>query len=125
MIWEISLAVIAAAFVILVIYLIIAIFEATKLLRTLNLSLHKAHLGEIAEESLLAMKNANSIASNLQGKMQNLDPLFQATQNLGTGLNNLTENLVQRSPPPQQKLEVNEVVNWIALGINIWQKIKK
>lgn len=79
MIVDISVAVIAVAFVVLVIFLIIGIVKSQKTLKEVNRLLHssKKELDEISVESLKLIKNLNDTTVDLKKKLHALDCLFK------------------------------------------------
>ncbi|MNO86106.1 hypothetical protein D3C76_774960 [compost metagenome] len=92
MIWQISVALIAAAFVVLVIFLI-------KTLRAAELSLHttaqtledvQKTIDELSVEVKQVVRQANVLTSDLQHKMDQVDPVLESVKNVGEVLNEVT-----------------------------------
>lgn len=112
---EISIAVIAAAFVILVIYLAITLW-----------SLHK---------TLCQLKKT---LENTQRKLDALDSLFEVTSLVGEKVVDYIErweptkystsnNESSNNPPPSSSTKTiyADIAEWLAIGINLWLNIKK
>ena len=76
---EISVGVIAAAFVILVIFLIVGIMSSRKTLKEMNKLLHasKRDIDELSSESLKLLKNLNDLTNDTKRKMHALDFVFK------------------------------------------------
>ncbi|WP_068467947.1 DUF948 domain-containing protein [Candidatus Protochlamydia phocaeensis] len=149
MIIEISVAVIAAAFVVLVIYLIVM----TKALRSMFGQVNhlivdaRKQLDDIGFEAKKAVEHTNEISADLKEKMESLDPLFKSVANVGEVLEYKTEELKQKAIhsssipeavapaliPPQNERKhtdkedviVADVLELAGLGIRLWQKLKK
>lgn len=85
MVIEISVAVIALAFAILVIYIIWVLKSLRKLLRRLNHTLKSTHsqIDKMGEEAKKIAEQAYQISTDVQQKMETLNPLFKSAQNMG------------------------------------------
>lgn len=95
MIIEISVAIIALAFVALVIY-IIAVAKALKTtLGQVNQTLFdvRRHLEEIGSEARKTTQNVDQLSSDLNNKMEALKPIFNALSNVGDYLEHKTKTL--------------------------------
>jgi uncharacterized protein YoxC len=95
MIIEISVAIIALAFVALVIY-IIAMTKALKItLREVNQTLSDArkHIDEIVMEAKKTTENADHLGMDINNKMESLNPIFNAISNIGDYLEQKTKTL--------------------------------
>ena len=143
MIIEISVAVIAVAFVALVIYLIITLQTLRTTLQHADEALGsvKKQVEDLGIEGRKVIQHATELSLDVQSKMSALDPLFQTVSNIGNALEKKTESFaeeVQRSnktsaftatKPHQYETFtariLAEVLEWAVLGINLWQKIMK
>lgn len=149
MIIEISVAVIAVFFAVLVIYLI-------QTLRNLNLSLLQARyqIEELSDEMKEALKEVNAISANIHQKVESFDPIFKAVNQVGElfeqQVNQLKENgIAQESFNCQQHSYVRQqaqkeksftsheiadsktlanigaMLELTGLGIRLWQTLKR
>lgn len=135
MILEISVAVIALAFVILVVFVIIVLNGLRETLTTVH-----SELKILSKETESAVRNANVLAEDVQGKMKCLDPIFQSISNVGEIAEGKTcawknasyqkqhqfrealdENLNEQGPNEK----IVDVIQWALEGVNLWQKLKK
>lgn len=95
MIIEISVAIIALAFVALVIY-IIAVTKALKVtLGQVNQTLSdvRKHLDDLGTEAKKATENVDQLGHDLNSKMEALKPIFNAISNIGDYLEQKTKTL--------------------------------
>ncbi len=109
---EISIAVIALAFVVLVIYLVITLWSVHKTLCELRKTLLSA-----------------------QCKMDALDPLFKATSLVGDKALECAQRWrthkcdidpdEQQRAAPSSKDKLVDIVEWLALGLTLWLNVKK
>lgn len=92
MIWQISIALIAVAFVVLVVFLI-------RTLRAAEQSLHKSAqtlqelqitINELSGEVKHVVRQANELSIDLQRKMDQVDPVLESVKNVGEVLNEVT-----------------------------------
>lgn len=147
MIIEISVAVIAFAFVVLVIFLIVAI-------RALIVTSHKANellfevqknLQNVGGQAAKAIEHTNQISYDLKRKMEALNPLFLSITNLGEVLESESNHFKKKKlhdfdreseKSYLRKLDKQEFrsqnlnnlagfLEFAGLGIHLWQKIKK
>ena len=139
MIIEISIAVIAVAFVILVVYLIIALKSLSETLLQVNETLKETRpkIEELTAESVKFLRNTNEISGNLQLKMESLDPLFRIVSLVGNQAAESVERF--RSPknaasideeeelasPSKSQNKIFDLMEWIAVGVNLLLSLKK
>lgn len=92
---EISLAVIAFGFLLLVIFIIITLVHLQKTLKSVNNSLLKIDLiiPSIQAETTKMLKTTNEIAEDAQSQIKKFDALFNAIHNVSLYLENLSEKL--------------------------------
>lgn len=136
MIIEISVALIALAFVALVIYLIVFLKAMRKTLVQVNHTLIDVRktLDEVGGEASKIMKHTNQLSFDLKRKMESLDPMFTAFSNVGDYLEQKTFSLKRAILPSGEKEEpseepissrASEVFDFINTSLRLWQKIKK
>lgn len=97
---EISVGIIAAAFVILVIFLIIGIMSSRKTLKEMNKLLHasKRDIDELSSESIKLVKNLNDLTNDAKRKMHALDFIFKPISHAKERLeneNSLSSEIIQ------------------------------
>lgn len=99
MIIEISVAVIALAFVILVIYLILLFSAVKQTLNQTNLLVNdvRKQLDDLSGEAKKTIEHTNQMSADLRHKMEALDPLFNSIANVGDVLEHKAESFRLRS----------------------------
>jgi uncharacterized protein YoxC len=92
MIWQISLAIIALAFVALVIFLIKTLKAAEQSLVTTTQTLQEVQktIDDLSSELKQVVKQANDITGDVQLKMRQIDPMMETVKNAGEVLNEVT-----------------------------------
>ena len=92
MITQISVAVIAAAFAVLVFFLIKTLKAATVSLEQVNQTLQevKKTIDELSYEVKQTIRNTNDITVDVQHKMKQIDPVMNTVKNLGEALSEVT-----------------------------------
>ncbi|MDU4697408.1 MULTISPECIES: DUF948 domain-containing protein [Paenibacillus] len=92
MIWEISVAVAAAAFVVLVVYLIKTLRAAERSLQTTTDTLREVQktIDELGTEVQHVVRQANDLTGDLQHKMKQIDPLMESVKHAGEVLSEVT-----------------------------------
>lgn len=92
MIWEISVAVAAATFVVLVVYLVKTLKAAEQSLQSTTETLREVQktIDELGSEVKQAVKQANDLTGDLQYKMKQLDPVLESVKNAGEVLGEVT-----------------------------------
>ncbi len=117
---EMSIAVIAAAFVVLVGFLIYVLVTTKKTLDQLN----------------KVMKNVEITTVNVNQKLVAMDSLFLAISNVGdkalSSSNKLREDYVTEEvgglthqPRSEAQSRLDHLMDWLSLGANIWKVYKK
>ncbi|CUI17047.1 conserved putative membrane protein [Candidatus Protochlamydia naegleriophila] len=155
MIIEISVAVIALAFAVLVIYLILLFSAVKQTLGQTNLLVNdvRKQLDDLSGEAKKTIEQANQMSADLKHKMEALDPLFNSIANVGDVLEHRAESFRQRSvrlgrfderashsapffndsdhqesinrAKTSESVVVAEILELAGLGIRLWQKLKK
>ncbi|WP_110931361.1 DUF948 domain-containing protein [Paenibacillus bouchesdurhonensis] len=92
MIWQISVALIAVAFVVLVIFLVKTLKAAEKSLDKTTQTLQEIQktVDELSYEVKQVVRQANSITEDVEHKMKQLDPVLESVKNVGDVLNEVT-----------------------------------
>ncbi len=114
MIWEISVALIAVAFAVLVVFLIKTLKAAEKSLDKTTQTLQEVQktIDELSYEVKNVVRQANDITGDLQHKMGQIDPVLESVKNVGDVLNEVTLAAKQvstafidriKSPPKRPK----------------------
>jgi len=116
---EFSIALIAIAFSVLAIVLVLTLIELKKTLSNANLSIKKIDL---------LLTETNFLMSDIAQKSIKLNSTFDAMSHLGDSLNRLCDD-PKEEYVVKKKLAANEnLSHWIdiaAAGVLIWQKLKK
>ncbi|WP_209865639.1 DUF948 domain-containing protein [Paenibacillus shirakamiensis] len=99
MIWQLSVAVIALAFVALVVFLIKTLKAAENSLDKTSQTLQEVQktIDELSYEVKQVVRHANGITEDVQGKMKKIDPVLETVKNVGDILNEVTISAKQVS----------------------------
>jgi uncharacterized protein YoxC len=145
MIIEICLALIAVAFIALVIYVIVMINALRSTLHQVDKTLIEVRrqLDDIGPQAQKAIEHANQVSFDLKRKMESLNPIFNTLFNVGEILEHksfalkkegiLKENRRFESDIPvtvreyhaHEELKVADVFELVGIAIRLWQKFKK
>ena len=119
MITDISVACIAAAFIILVIFLIIGIVKCYKIATEVNRLLHatKKNMDELASESLELIKNADETTSDVKKKLQTLEIFFKP-------LSTAKQEMETKSKKHKDYDLTTELIEGLSAGMILYNKIK-
>jgi uncharacterized protein YoxC len=139
MLIELSVAVIAAAFVALTIYLIIALRSVNDSVQQVSLTLEKVQLqvDEVTRETVVFMRTTNQITEDLHKKLKQVDSLFESVGEVGEAVNQVTSSMKQvsatvfksithgvQSGVHKQQKRIDEVIHWTNVAVNLWQKFQ-
>jgi uncharacterized protein YoxC len=118
MIIEISVAVIAGAFAILSVFLIVAVVKAQKTLKEVNRVLHttKKEMEEMSVEGIKLMKNLNETTVDVKKKLHALDILFHPLASMKDEMENAKQS--------KHKDLATEIAECLAAGFTLYSKIK-
>mgnify|MGYP000023542709 CR=1 FL=1 len=134
-----SVAVIAAAFVALTIYLIIALRSVNDSVQQVSKTLEKVQLqvDEVTRETVVMMRTTNQITEDFQKKIKKVDALFESVGEVGEAVNQVTSSMKQVSATVtksithgvetgihKQQNRIDEVIHWTNVAINLWQKLQ-
>jgi uncharacterized protein YoxC len=92
MIIELSVALVAIAFAVLVFFLIKTLKSAKESLDKVSQTLQEVQktIDELTYEVKTTVRHANDITVDVQGKIQKIDPIMDSVKNLGDVMNELT-----------------------------------
>lgn len=92
MIIELSVALVAIAFAVLVFFLIKTLKSAKDSLDKVSQTLQEVQktMDELTYEVKTTVRHANEITADVQGKIQKIDPVIDSVKNLGDVMNELT-----------------------------------
>lgn len=146
MIIEVSVAIIAFAFIVFVIFLILATKALRVTLGEVNQTLIqiRKHLDEIGAEAKKATEHVDELSLDLNKKMEALNPLFNAFSNIGDyfeqksksykleaeicALRNEAEAEAleeEQDPRTHTKSAVADVLEMAGAGFRLWQNLNK
>src|SRR3954468_21324376 len=92
-----SVAVIASAFVALVVYLIRILLKGMGSLEETNKTLTEVRnaIHGLTQESKQLIHTANQITTDVKGKMKTVEPIFESAHDVGEALNSVTRTVKQ------------------------------
>jgi uncharacterized protein YoxC len=147
MIIDVSIAVIAAAFVGFVIFLIILIMALRATMGQVNQTLMEARkqLNEIGEQAQKVVEHTNQVSFDLKQKIAAFNPIFNAVANVGEILEHKSlvlkkeafasideeDHLSSLDSGEKKKISdkrlitVAAILELASMGIRLWQKTKK
>ncbi|AJS60146.1 DUF948 domain-containing protein [Paenibacillus sp. IHBB 10380] len=107
---EISVALIAVAFAVLVIFLIKTLRAATQSLDKTTQTLQEVQktIDELSYEVKQTIRHANDITVDVQAKMKQIDPVMDSVQNIGEVLSEVTLAAKQVSTTLIDKMKSNK-----------------
>ncbi|WP_379131336.1 DUF948 domain-containing protein [Paenibacillus sp. sgz500958] len=105
MIIELSVALVAVAFAILVFFLIKTLKSAKESLDKVSQTLQEVQktIDELTYEVKTTVRHANDITLDVQGKIQKIDPIMDTVKNLGDVMSELTLSMKQVSVSALEK----------------------
>lgn len=108
---EISVAIIAVAFAVLVVFLIKTLKAATKSLDKTTQTLQEVQktIDELGYEVKQTIRQANDITVDVQAKMKQIDPVMESVHNLGEVLSEVTYAAKQLSSTVMDKVKKPKV----------------
>lgn len=148
MIIEISVAVIAVAFVALVIY-VIAMINALRLtINQVNQALPelRKQLDETGNQAKKTIEHVNQISFDLKNKMESLNSIFNTISNIGDVFEHKTYAIKKAAfisshkenkfsdldsqetehafAPHEEEINASDILELAGIGIRLWQKLK-
>lgn len=122
---EISVLIIAIAFVVLVIFLSFVLIATVKLIKQLTKTVSTVDetIKEMTDEGMYLIQDINE-------KVSALNPFFQTLSLLGERLKEKTENWENREEvvfeeEREKKSKLTNILEWVALGFSLWSQAKK
>lgn len=107
MITEVSVIIIAIAFVVLVIFLSITLLQTRKTLESTKKDLH-----HVSHEAVQLMQKIDALTSDIKSKSESLNFVFRPLKALN-------------KPPRNEETETaSEIVGWITLSIILFEKVR-
>ena len=106
MIIDLSIALVAVAFAVLVFFLIKTLKSAKESLDKVSQTLQEVQktMDELTYEVKTTVRHANDITLDVQGKIQKIDPIMDSVKNLGDVMSELTLSVKQVSVTALEKL---------------------
>lgn len=121
MIIELSVALVAVAFAILVFFLIKTLKSAKDSLDKVSQTLQEVQktIDELTYEVKTTVRHANDITSDIQGKIQKIDPLVDTVKNLGDVMNELTFSVKEVAVTAMEKLRKSRELKEKAKAVSV------
>jgi uncharacterized protein YoxC len=111
---DISMGIIAFAFVVLVIALLVAISKIMRILKTSNRTMK--NIEHITDESKSLVKNANDLTADIKEKSESLNFLFRPLSRL---------NKSKSNPQQYQAEKIAAIINYATDTLMLFNKLKK
>jgi uncharacterized protein YoxC len=140
MIIQLSVAIIALAFVVLVVFLILTLRSFTAMLEHTSQTLTRVerHVGAISSDSSELIQHVKEIAVDVQDKITKLDSAITSFKQSGDAAKEVTSSFRQvssavahfiqakRKPEPVTTVDrVTEIIRAIPELVDVWHKLKK
>lgn len=140
MIINVSVALIAVAFVVLVYYLVVTLRSARKSLDQLNASMERVEkrVEDLSEESIRLIQSTKQLTDDVHVKIQSFNTLFQSANRIGEAVNEVTTSVKQVSSAlshsvtgsVQKAVSINEKkgsewIQWVTLTAGLLGKLKR
>jgi uncharacterized protein YoxC len=140
MVYQVSVAAIAIAFVVLVVYLIKTLKSLTGLLENTSQTLTRVEkqVGTVTSDSTELIHHAKEIVVDVQDKIKKLDSAFSSFKQSGEAAKEVTSSVRQvssavaqfihsrRKPGPATWVDhMTEMVKTVPVLLEVWHKIKK
>jgi uncharacterized protein YoxC len=138
MIIEISVAVIAVAFVVLVVFLVVTLRSMTALLGQTNTTIQdlRYEIKGIAKEASEVLHHTNAVTADVLNKLHALEPTFDSVKQVGEAVEQITSSVKHASVSVAQTIKdkVNEdipskgkiaaVLRTIPIALELWHQFK-
>lgn len=124
MITQISMAVIAIAIVILVVYLIRVIKTLDVTLKSVNDTVAKVegHLHDLSAQSVSILEETKTLTADLNRKSQKLDSLFTSVKGMGDSVEQVSASLAVQAEKHREQL--GNILAITSFGLELWQQWK-
>jgi uncharacterized protein YoxC len=140
MVIQLSVAAIALAFVVLVVYLIMTLKSLSRLLENTNQTLTRVEqqVGAVTSDGTELIQHAKEIVVDVQDKITKLDSALASFKQSGDAAKEVTSSVRQvssavahyikskRKPEPATAVDrVTEVIRTIPVLVEVWHKLRK
>jgi uncharacterized protein YoxC len=140
MVYQISVAAIAIAFVVLVVYLIKTLKSLTVFFENTSQTLTRVEqqVGAVTSDSTELIQHAKEIVVDVQDKIKKLDSTFSTLKQSGEAAKEVTSSVRQvssavaqfihsrRKPEPATWIDhLTEMMKTVPVLLEVWHKIKK
>ncbi|WP_068775464.1 DUF948 domain-containing protein [Paenibacillus sp. FJAT-26967] len=140
MIWQISVALIAIAFVVLVVFLVKTLRSVTELVAQTNQTIQQVQqqLTVVSQEANELIRHTNEVSVDVRNKLQALDKTFYTIKNVGDVVNEISTSVRQTSATVtssmRNKVEkelnspksiVNRIAPLVPVALDMWKRIKQ
>jgi uncharacterized protein YoxC len=140
MIIEISVAVVALAFVALVVFLITTLRSITNLLGQTNETIHELQiqLSNVSKDASDVLRHTNAVTVDVLNKLHSLDPTFDSVKQVGEAVEEITSSIKNASVTVAKTLKnkvetksylpatgkLAKAIHAIPIVLDIWYQIK-
>lgn len=136
---EISVLLIALAFIVLVVYVVQALRSAKTSLEETNRTLSQVQdkLEQLSQETMQLLQNTTHITSDIKQKLAAVDKLFESAKQAGEAVHQVTSSAKQVSASvvrtvnenvedalKNNKNRIADVMQWASMGLVLWHKWK-
>jgi uncharacterized protein YoxC len=137
---EISVAAVALAFVVLVVFLITTLRSMSALLVQTNATIHELqhHLAGVTKEASDVLRHTNAVTVDVLNKLHSLEPTFHSVKQVGEAVDEITTSVKNASVSVahtiKKKVEsdaylpatnkIAKAISAIPLVLDIWHQIK-
>jgi uncharacterized protein YoxC len=140
MVYQISVAAIAIAFVVLVVYLIRTLKSLTVLIENTNQTLTRVEqqVGAVTSDTTELIQHAKEIVVDVQGKIKKMDSTFSSLKQSGEAAKEVTLSVRQvssalaqfihsrRKPEPATWVDhMTDMIKAVPIVLDVWNKLKK
>jgi uncharacterized protein YoxC len=140
MVYQISVAAIAIAFVVLVVYLIRTLKSLTVLIENTNQTLTRVEqqVGAVTSDTTELIQHAKEIVVDVQGKIKKMDSAFSSLKQSGEAAKEVTLSVRQvssavaqfihsrRKPEPATWVDhMTDMIKAAPIVLDVWHKLKK
>ncbi|MCU6796926.1 DUF948 domain-containing protein [Paenibacillus sp. WQ 127069] len=140
MIIEISVAAVALAFVVLVVFLITTLRSMSALLVQTNTTIHdlQNHVVGVTKEASDVLRHTNAVTVDVLNKLHSLEPTFHSVKQVGEAVDEITTSVKNASVSVARTIKekvaseayspttskIAKAINTIPLVLDIWHQIK-
>ncbi|MFH5186388.1 DUF948 domain-containing protein [Paenibacillus sp. TAB 01] len=140
MIIQISVALIAVAFVVLVAFLIVTLRSMSELLKQTNTTIRElqGEIKGISKEASHLLQHTNQVTVDVLDKLHSLDPTFDSVKQVGEVVEDITSSVKQASTAVAKTIQakvkeeknlplnnrIAQAITFAPLVVDVWQQIK-